>query len=312
MKLPLISIVVTTKNEEQNIENCLKSIINQTYKNIELIVVDNYSIDQTVKIAQKYTNKVFLIGPERSRQRNYGFLEKASGDYGMYIDADMILAPNLLMSFVNDKRDTVAGYYIEEIILGKSIFSRVRRFERFFYNSTPIDAIRIFPLNKFKEVGGFDEELFVKGSGEDWDLDMKLAKLGDFDLISKTNNMNNLSYFKENFPKIFDYIPKKYLKLDAVLFHNERDLKFSDYLKKKSYYSKGFQGYIKKWGSDNPSIKKQFGVRYRFFKVFIENRKWRKALSRPELMFAIVMYKTMVGIVYLISKYWKRDYETKK
>ena len=38
---PLVSVVVTTKNEEKNIEDCLKSILAQTYKNIEIIVVDN-------------------------------------------------------------------------------------------------------------------------------------------------------------------------------------------------------------------------------------------------------------------------------
>ena len=47
-----MSVIVTTKNEEKNIENCLQSINNQTYKNIELIVVDNFSDDKTVEIAK--------------------------------------------------------------------------------------------------------------------------------------------------------------------------------------------------------------------------------------------------------------------
>lgn len=300
---PLISVVVTTKNEQINIENCLKSIKNQSYKNYEIIVVDNFSTDETKAIAQKYADKFYQIGPERSGQRNYGFNELASGEFGLYLDADMILAPNLLKQFVENTKEGVSGYFIEEIILGRSIFNKVRRFERFFYNTTPIDAVRMFPLDKFKKVGGFDEQLFVSGSGEDWDLDLKLSSLGNFKLIPKIqNSKDNLEYFKENFAGVFNKLPRKYWQLDAVLFHNETDLNFFDYLRKKKYYTKGFEGYIKKWGSDNPYIKKQFGFSYRYLKVFIEEGKWRMALSRPHLMIAILIYKFLVGVVYLQSK----------
>ena len=71
---PLVSIIVTTKNEEKNIENCLKSVKNQNYpqNKIEIIVVDNNSIDKTKQIALRYTDKVYNFGPERSAQRNFG------------------------------------------------------------------------------------------------------------------------------------------------------------------------------------------------------------------------------------------------
>ena len=92
---PLVSIIITTKNEEKNIENCLKSIRNQTYKNIEIIVVDNYSEDNTINIAKKYTSKVYFRGPERSSQRNYG-AEVSKGKYLFFLDADMIMAPNVV------------------------------------------------------------------------------------------------------------------------------------------------------------------------------------------------------------------------
>jgi glycosyltransferase involved in cell wall biosynthesis len=307
---PLISVVVTTKNEQINIENCLKSIKNQIYKNYEIIVVDNFSTDGTKEIAQNYSDKFYQIGPERSGQRNYGFNELASGEFGLYLDADMILAPNLLKQFVENIKEGVSGYFIEEIILGQSFFNKVRRFERFFYNTTPIDAVRIFPLDKFKKVGGFDEQLFVSGSGEDWDLDLKLLSLGNFQLIPKIQNSNeNLEYFQENFAGVFNKLPRRYWQLDAVLFHNETELNFFDYLKKKKYYTKGFDGYIKKWGSNNPYINKQFGFSYRYFKVFIEAGKWRMALSRPHLMIAILIYKFLVGVVYLQSKTKKEKHE---
>jgi len=70
----LVSVIITTRNEEKNIENCLQSIWMQTYPHdkIEIIVVDNNSTDRTKEIVARYTEKVYNFGPERSAQRNFG------------------------------------------------------------------------------------------------------------------------------------------------------------------------------------------------------------------------------------------------
>ena len=62
----LVSVVIAAKNEEKNIENCIKSVLEQTYPRykIEIIVVDNNSIDKTKEIAKKYTDKVFNLAQE--------------------------------------------------------------------------------------------------------------------------------------------------------------------------------------------------------------------------------------------------------
>ena len=80
MKKPLLSVIVPTKNSERFLERCLKSIKSQTYKNLEIIVVDNNSNDKTKEIAEKYTKLVFNKGPERSAQRNFGVL-KSKGEF---------------------------------------------------------------------------------------------------------------------------------------------------------------------------------------------------------------------------------------
>jgi glycosyltransferase involved in cell wall biosynthesis len=72
VKDPLVSVIVPTKNSSSTLVKCLDSIINQTYRNIEIIIVDNYSADSTRDIAMHYTDKVFTLGPERSPQVNYG------------------------------------------------------------------------------------------------------------------------------------------------------------------------------------------------------------------------------------------------
>lgn len=93
----LVSVIITTRNEEKNIERCLKSIKAQSYplEEIEIIVVDNNSVDKTKDIAYKCTAKVYDFGPERSAQRNYG-VGKSEGKYILYLDADMNLSEKVI------------------------------------------------------------------------------------------------------------------------------------------------------------------------------------------------------------------------
>lgn len=90
-KLPTISIVIPTYNEEKYIEACLKSIFRQNYpKNLlEVFVVDNCSRDNTVKIAQKYNVKILINkikDPEVSKMIAF---KKSRGELFYYMDADL-------------------------------------------------------------------------------------------------------------------------------------------------------------------------------------------------------------------------------
>jgi len=272
-KYPLVSITITTKNEERNIANCLKSIKQQTYpqKFIEIIVIDNNSIDKTKQLAKKYTKKVFNKGPERSVQRNFGMIEKSKGKYLMFLDADMTLSKTTINKAVSELENTDLGaLYIHEIILGDSFFSKVRNFERSFYNGTVIDCVRFIKKGIFRKVGGFDPSLT---GPEDWDLDKKIRK------IAKTAVLDN-----------------------AVIYHNEGRFELKNYLSKKSYYSKSFDKYIKKWGKSDADIKKQFSPFYRYFIVFTEHGKWKKLALRPFLTLSIIYLRFLVGLVYLCQK----------
>ncbi len=173
---PLVSVVITTRNEGKNIRDCLESIKAQSWPNIETIVVDNNSTDRTQAIAAEYTPKVYTKGPERSAQRNYGMIDQAKGEYVIYVDADMILAPTLIEACIHHirKMDAIA-LHIPEIVLGKNYFSRVRRFERSFYDGTPVDGARFFHRRTFVKVGGFDENPDLI-TAEDYNLWLKLSK----------------------------------------------------------------------------------------------------------------------------------------
>ena len=165
----------------------MKSIKLQSWSNIEIIVVDNFSSDSTRDIAAEYTDNVYLRGPERSAQRNFGMIQAASGRYVIYVDADMLLSPKLIEHCTKFAlHNAYVALHVPELVLGKSYFSRVRRFERTFYDGTSIDGARFFLRQSFIDVGGFDEKLFVKGSGEDWDIDKSIRQQGVIGILPRS------------------------------------------------------------------------------------------------------------------------------
>jgi glycosyltransferase involved in cell wall biosynthesis len=293
---PLVSIVITTKNEEKNIENCLISIQEQTYQNTETIVVDNSSSDKTKELSLKYTKSFYNKGPERSAQRNFGMIDKSNGQYVMFVDADMILAPYLVESCVDCIQNSKdLALHIPEIILGTNYFSKVRRFERSFYDGTVIDGARFFHKEQFKEVGGFDESM---SGPEDWDIDKKIKKIGSIGIIKLINKTLN-TWELRNFICTRGVNPDE---AANAIFHNEADFVLKNYMQKKDYYAKSFNTYIAKWGSRDSDIKKQLGLMYRYFTVFVEKGKWRKLIVRPHLAICMFYLRFMVGVVYLMRK----------
>ena len=294
---PLVSVVITTKNEEKNIENCLKSIKEQSYSKIEIIVVDNFSSDKTKEIALRYTDKVYEKGPERSAQRNYGMIDKSSGEYVMFVDADMILAFDLVKNCVKTmETGNITALWIPEIVLGKLFFSRCRRFERTFYNGTVIDGARFFSKEAFKAVNGFDETM---SGPEDWDIDKKIKAIGKIGLVQVGQEVFAPNWELYDFIKTRGVDPSSYR---AVIFHNEAEFNLKKYLSKKGYYAKSFEGYINKWGKGDKDIKKQFSLSYRYCGVFLENGKWKRILAHPILAGGMYFLRGMVGVVYLIKR----------
>jgi glycosyltransferase involved in cell wall biosynthesis len=96
---PLVSIIIPTFNSGRTIGICLESIIKQTYREIEIIVVDNYSSDNTVKMAKSFNSKVIISSSERSAARNLG-AKLAKGEYLLFIDSDMKLTKNVVKQCV--------------------------------------------------------------------------------------------------------------------------------------------------------------------------------------------------------------------
>ena len=103
---PLISIIVPVYNVEKYLEKCVDSIINQTYKNIEIILVDDGSRDSSGKLCDRYSaidSRIVVLHKQNeglSMTRNRG-VEIANGDYVMFVDSDDWLDEEICETLLN-------------------------------------------------------------------------------------------------------------------------------------------------------------------------------------------------------------------
>ena len=224
MNRPLISIILPTFNSEQFLEKCLRSIGNQTYTNIEIIIIDNYSSDKTKAIAKKY-GKVIEHKGLRSAARNIG-ASFAKGDFLLSIDADMELSSNVISECLAKVKLNFDAIIIPEISVGKGFWAKCKALEkRCYIGNWLVEAARFFSREKFEEVKGYDVSL---EAGEDWDLHFRYKKMG----------------FRIG-------------RIKAFIKHMEGNLVLRKSLHKKYLYGKTFSRYIRK----HPDIaRKQLGI----------------------------------------------------
>ncbi|MDO4464552.1 MAG: glycosyltransferase [Bacillota bacterium] len=147
MAQPLVSIIVPVYNGEKTIERCLRSIQNQSYSNIEVLVVNDGSSDHTERIIRKYAqrdSRFRYIEKENSGvsdSRNVAMAE-AKGDYFQFVDGDDWLVKQATEEFVN----TALTYGCDMVI---SDFYRVCG--RRIYTKGHIDAGPVITRMKYAE-----------------------------------------------------------------------------------------------------------------------------------------------------------------
>ncbi len=268
---PLVSVIVPTRNSELTIGDCLKSIKNQTYKNLELIVIDNNSIDKTKDVSKRYTKLIFNKGPERSVQRNYG-AKKAKGQYFLFIDSDMELTKNVVKECVEKIRvDKYKALVVPEKSFGLGFWAKCKALERSFYIGIDwIESARFFTKEVFNKFNGYEEK---QTGTEDYDLPQRIKlKLGE-NTISRINSYIN---------------------------HNEGRLSLFNTLKKKFYYSKTAKIYAK----SNPNyFNKQVNLFNRYL-LYLSSP--RRLFRNPFVGIGMLFMKTLEfmagGLGYIFSK----------
>jgi len=192
---PLVSIITPTYNSEKYINETLLAVINQTYNNIEYIIIDGGSTDNTLKIIERYRSKISKIISEPdnglSDALNKGFTI-AKGEICTWIGSDDILYPCAV--------ETAVPHFIQNSNLGLS-FSNIETIDERgsitnYYNSGKTNLRYLLDINPTTpQPGSFYRLKFVRALGYlninykqamDYDLFVRLMKNYDFIYIDKT------------------------------------------------------------------------------------------------------------------------------
>jgi glycosyltransferase involved in cell wall biosynthesis len=173
---PLVSILIPTYNSAKTIKECLDSTKTQTYINLETIVIDNHSSDETRLIAEKYCSQIFVAGSERSAQMNYG-VSHSHGKYILRVDSDMILDKTLVKDCLDLCQEGVQAVVIPVLPHPngpKNFWVSCRMLEqRMIMDDLVNVAPRFIDRTVFLSVGGYDEKIVAF---EDYDLHNRLLK----------------------------------------------------------------------------------------------------------------------------------------
>jgi len=198
---PLVSILLLSMNHECYIEQCILSILNQTYKNIEILYLDNASSDNTYLIGQKILEKsnipfkIFLNTDSKSISKNLNFLlDNSEGQFISPLSADDWFAPENIekkVAFYTENPTTGAlfsnGWFYYElekksVLNDPSFFKRGYLFkevltqpECLFYAGV------LYNREIFEQVGKWDENLLI----EDVDMYIRIGLVATIDFINE-------------------------------------------------------------------------------------------------------------------------------
>jgi len=255
---PLVSIIIPVYNSEKTLEQCLESIENQRYDNIEIIVVESRkSSDRTLEIAERHNCRIFrLHDKERSPAINYGF-EISKGKYVYRVDSDVVLDKSLVLEAVDkcevEGFDAVSIFWSPDPTI--SFWAKVRKLEKDCYKGDLTHAgARFFRRDVFDKIDGFDENLVA---AEDYDL---------YNKLKKTN-------FKIGI-------------IDAEELHLGEPRRIRDIIKKQYYYGTTIRNFLKK--NKSQGLKQVSPFRNSLFK------NWKKFLQNPFLTVGFIVYEIII------------------
>lgn len=188
----VFSIVMPAYNAGNFIEEAIQSVVSQTYKNWELIVVDDGSTDNTsiiIKNFQQIDSRIIYLFQENNKQaaaRNYG-IKQSKGDWIAFLDADDIWLPQKLeiqIKYIKKIKADVfytSGYEFETITKKQKLYNTSYGLKSglmlypilFETNMIPVLSA-IININWIKKMGVQDERMQFVGC-EDWDYFLRLA-----------------------------------------------------------------------------------------------------------------------------------------
>lgn len=173
------SIIIPSFNYAHYLNECIQSCLNQTYKNIEIIVVDDHSTDNTAEVVRAYPNVRYIFQIENfglSVARNTG-IQAATGERILCLDADDTIEPTMVEKCINVDGVAVVGVHnfgdegAEARVLPYHDLSLAA-----FKEQNRITCTSMFNRNDWYNAGGFDESM--KEGREDLDFWLSLLERG--------------------------------------------------------------------------------------------------------------------------------------
>lgn len=275
----LISVIVPIYNAETFIEKCIESIINQTYKELEIILINDGSTDMSKKICEKFEEKdprVKLINQRNQGQNKARWkgIKSSNGDFITFVDADdwleLDVYENLIKNYIYEEADIYIGGFIKDF---KDKFISYGRMNKKIYDDNNEAIVDIFN-NEILSWGLWDKlyrrDLFnnilmvneIKSHGEDLLLNYQLFKgakkiiylpIKGYHYVQHENSTVHKNFSKErlSFLKACEIIKKEEKNKNIIRSLNKRYLDFiawclKIYVKDNSYFGKDFyKTYIK-------------------------------------------------------------------
>ena len=227
----MISIIIPCYNAEKTIKRCLESVISQTYKNIEIVIINDGSIDKTDSIIKKYINDNRIKYYNRSnhgigKTRNFG-IKETTGEYITFLDSDDYAIDNLYKLAQKNKLDlVVSDYYVDN----KNIKSeKIKSFPITNIKNNPnlIFDINLAPWNKLykKELIEnikFEENLKYEDAPFVIESIIKAKRIGKLDKETYYYVVNSNSETTIRDERIFDIF--KILDIIGRLVENKKQL----------------------------------------------------------------------------------------
>jgi glycosyltransferase involved in cell wall biosynthesis len=159
--LPTVSVITLTFNHEKYMDECIRSVLNQTIKEWEMIIIDDGSVDRTPNIIQQYDDPriIYIRKEHRGIERlgeSYNYvLERCKGDFVLILEGDDFIPPNRmerqLSSFRNEAVVVSHGKYA--YVFGNKIVVYPTPFSRRVLKNEPLGAILRLFMNGFNPIG---------------------------------------------------------------------------------------------------------------------------------------------------------------
>ena len=235
--MKLVSVIIPCFNHGEFIEECLESVYKQSYKNIEIIVVDDGSTDQnTINIIDRLaTSKKFTlirkVNGGLSSARNEG-IRNANGYFILPLDSDYLIANNYIELAVKlfEKENDLSIVYGKARKFGvvESLWNLPKHSNFRIKFGNTIYCSALFKKGDWVAVGGYDENL--KRGFEDWDFWISIIKRGG--KVRKINDVmfyyrqSETSMVKKMTPEVKASIHKYVMKKHKDFFHINLPLSF--------------------------------------------------------------------------------------